>query len=441
MIKTKSIFLIFLVVVACGNKRRPGLSDKELFAQRDIDSLQQLSVVSDMENYVVPTGIKYRESRAIDPANPPVVLDISNRNLSIRRFNLSDYYSNVHYVTIKHPLPTTEGNFLFGVKYIFKIESSTMSGYVNSHFNFYTDSIVAGDIFFGYHSYDNKGNFLRTVKTYDFPKDYDVSQNKISCNCSDYSKAMGGDVNNNRFRVDDETIASYVYNVYYRTDDTASNDFLFTFGLKGDTLCVFRNYNPIPDKKGLPINAPAPNMYFYNGIFTIQQSMNDTIYRMTAPNRLVPVFVTNFGAYKLDIVLAGDFSNKFFPNIWKETDKYILFTYNQNYNSPNNRRNGSVQFFYSYYDKKTRHFYHFSEGTSIPSDQFLMENPIPDALPFILSYAEIEDHQLRVFYTKKRLEEITKSKEFAFLSSEQQNKLKTMQNELDDSEVLIMILE
>ena len=59
----------------------------------------------------------------------------------------------------------------------------------------------------------------------------------------------------------------------------------------------------------------------------------------------------------------------------------------------------------------------------------------------MLSYTEIEDNQLRVVYTKKRLEEISKSKEFASLPAEQQNKLKTMQNELDDSEVLIMILE
>jgi len=70
-----------------------------------------------------------------------------------------------------------------------------------------------------------------------------------------------------------------------------------------------------------------------------------------------------------------------------------------------------------------------------------MENPIPDALPFMWSYAETEDHQFRVIYTKKRLEEISKNKEFASLSTEQQNKLKMLQNELEDNEVLIMILE
>jgi hypothetical protein len=77
----------------------------------------------------------------------------------------------------------------------------------------------------------------------------------------------------------------------------------------------------------------------------------------------------------------------------------------------------------------------------VPPDQFFIENQISDALPFLLSYAEVEDHQLCVFYTKKRLEDLIKNNSFASLPLEQQNKLKTLQNELDDNEVLIMILE
>ena len=91
------VFLTFLIVTACGNSRRPGLSDKELFAQRSVETQQetdeQASDFSDMETYVVPHGIKYKESRAVDPAHPPVVINIANRNLNIRKFNLSDYYT------------------------------------------------------------------------------------------------------------------------------------------------------------------------------------------------------------------------------------------------------------------------------------------------------------------------------------------------------------
>ena len=127
--------------------------------------------------------------------------------------------------------------------------------------------------------------------------------------------------------------------------------------------------------------------------------------------------------------------------MWRESNRYVLFVYTQNRNSPNNRRDGTVKFFYTYYDKNNRQFYHFSEETTVPDDELLLENPIPDALPVLLKYADIEDHQLRMVYSKKRLEEIIKNKEFASLPPEQQNKLKAIQTELDDSEVLIMILE
>ena len=58
--KMYRIFLIILIVAACGNSRRPGLSDKDLFAQRKVETVQepeeQAPDFSDMENYIVPMG-------------------------------------------------------------------------------------------------------------------------------------------------------------------------------------------------------------------------------------------------------------------------------------------------------------------------------------------------------------------------------------------------
>jgi len=446
MIKTLNFIflLIFLIITACGKSKRPGLSDSELFAQKETaDTVRQTSKDSITEDYVVPPGIKYAESRAIDLANPPVVLDIANRKLNIRKFNLSDYYTKVRYIKIKHPMPPAEGNFLFDVDYYVTMKQGAMSGSgLSSRFSFKKDSIIAGDVFFGYYSYDNEGNFLHTIKTYDFPKTYDASQNKISYNQDDYIRAVSeGSTrkNNNRIKVDDKTMASYVYNPF----DTLKR-FLFTFDIKGDTLCRFQNYNFVPEmKKNAYVAPPSPNIYYYNGQLTVNQSLNDTVYRVVSPNRLIPAYVLNYGPYRLDVQTAfyGDQSQKLRLNTWREDKQYILFTYTQNYDCLNNRRNGSVKFFYAYYDKKSRQLYHFSEGTTIPKEEFFIENSVPDALPFILSYSEISDNQLRVYYSKKRLEEIIKNKGFASLSPEQQSKIKTMQNDLGESEVLIMILE
>ena len=438
--------LIFLLLTACGKSRRPGLSDKELFAQKETtDTLQQASKDSDSETYMVPPGIKYKESRAIDSANPPVVIDIANRKLNIKKFNLADYYTKVRYIKLKHPMPAEEGNFLFDANWYVSYDRGASSGRgLCSNFYFYKDSIIAGDVFFGYYSYDNEGNFLHTVKTYDFPKSYNVATNTISYYGDDYKRAMenaGSRRKNNLFSADDKTLASYVYN----TDDTLSRDFLFTFTVKGDTLCRFRNCNPIPVmKKRAAYPSPLPpDIYFYDNQLTVRQSMNDTVYRLLPPNRLLPVYVLNFGSYKIDIqtYIFGNQAQYLLPYTWKETNRYILFVYTQNRDTPNNRKDGSVKFFYSYFDKKSRQLYHFSEGTSMPEQEFLIDNQVPDALPFILSYADIGEDHTKVYYSKRRLEDIIKNKGFASLSPEQQNKLKTLQNELGDSEVLIMILE
>jgi len=233
--KTQLFFYlsVFLLATACGKSKGPGLSDKELFAQKETPDTKQKSkketVSPDTGTYVVPAGIKYTESRAVDPANPPVVFDIANRKLNIKKFNLSDYYTKVRFIKIKHPMPANEGNFLFDADYYISFENGAISGFgLSSRFNFMKDSIIAGDVYFGYYSYDYEGKFLHTIKTYDFPKVYNASKNTISYNREDYKRAIeqdGTHRNNTLFNADDKTSAKYVYN----TEDTLSRDFLFTF--------------------------------------------------------------------------------------------------------------------------------------------------------------------------------------------------------------------
>jgi len=476
------IFLIFLVVAGCGRNRRPGVSDKELFVQQIVDPLQQTIQeldFSDMETYVVPAGIKYRESRAIDPANPPIAFNIANRNLNIKKFDLSNYYSQVRYVKLKHPKQAVDGNFnLHGITPTFfaddeRLNSPLRVAFTPSIFKFTDDYIVAGDAYFGLHCYDKQGVFLYTIESNDYPKNYNASGNTFSFHSRDFKGYLGGftaygniclynlrEDNKNflclydlaqgkrimtrpfeesAYIIDYQSMAQSVYHPVRAPNE----DFLFTFDLKGDTLCRFPNYNSTPEVTENPLIAPLTNIYYHNNHLNVRQSLNDTVYRVISPNRLVPAYVLNFGNYKVDIktVLNDEQSEKLHPSIWREADSYILFVYTLNRNTPNNRRDGKVMFFYSYYDKSSRQFYHFSEGIATPENQFFMENPIPDALPFILSHAEIEDNQLRVSYNKRRLDEIINNAAFPSLPPEQQNKLKTMRDELEDNEILIMILE
>ena len=460
-----SIILICIIIVTCVNNGKTELSKKEIF-------VQQKNEVS----YIIPQGNKYTELREVDLANPPVVLSIADRKLNLKKFDLRDYYSKVRYITLKYPMQETIGNFLFDARYITKLETGGMTSNreYSSLFKFTDSYIIAGDNCFGIHCYDMDGRFLYTIESNDFPKSYSVSENSVSVNQSDRKGFMGGlsanknicmynllDDNKKRMLclydlslkeriitkpfemsatiLDANSFASYVY---HPLDTT--RDFLFTFNIKGDTLCRFLSYNPVSERKeGNFIMPPSADMYYYNDQLTIRQSLNDTVYRVIAPNRLIPVYILNFGAYKVDVrtALTDGQSNKLRPKIWKETDNYILLVYTQNRDVPNNRREGLVKFFYSYFDKKNRKLYHLNEGTIVPDNEFLIDNPISGALPFLMSQLNIENNKFFVCYSKKRLEDIIKNKGFSSLSPEQQNRLKTFQKNLNVNEVLIMLLE
>jgi len=464
--------LFSLLLPACGKNRNPGLSDKELFAQQSTtDTLKQALADFYPETYIVPQGIKYEESRAVDPANPPVVIDIANRNLNIKKFDLSDYYTRVRYIKLKHPMSAAEGNFLFGA---YVEGQGMMNSNFNSQFIFTNDYIVAGDILFGLHCYDKEGNFLYTLESNDYPKVYNRENYRLSYNGDDFKGFTGiiSTVNNyclyqvkedNRnmlclydlsqkkriitrpyegrsaYLLDNNSMASYVY----RPLDSLQN-FLFTFDIKGDTLCRFQSYLPVPViTRSYYLSPPSSFIYYYNNQLTVRHPLNDTIYRVTSPNRLTPAYVLNFGSYGVDLekALTDEQPEKMRPSLWKETERFILFNYTQNRNTPNNMERGVVKIFYSYYDKKRRQLYHITDGTTILELGYFIGDPVPDALPFILTQAIPDKDQLNVCYSKKSLEFFFKNKAFASLSSEKQNKLKTLQNDLDDSEVLIMILE
>ena len=466
------IILFLIIITACGNSS----------SQQKTDALQETEDKkpdSDLEAYVVPPGIKFAESRVVDSTNPPIMIDIANRKLNIKKFDISDYYTKIRYVKLKHPKPPTEGNYLLDATLKIRPESGGMTTYsgFNSLFKITDDYIISGDVYYGIHCYNKIGIFLYTIEANDFPKTYNVSENIVSVKMIDI-KGFSGELFLNKnlcmYKILDDnkksmiciydlslkerisvmpfelsltfidansisTIADYLYH----PSDTTRR-FLYTFDIKGDTLCRFLSYNPISEKKaGNLYSYPSADIYYYKDQLTIRQSLNDTVFRVVSPNRILPAYVLNFGTYKVDVhtIQTEEQPEKMRTYSWKETDQFILFTYTQGRNAPINRRNGFVKFFYSYFDKKDRQLYHLNEGTTALENEILIENSIPDALPFLLSQVIIDNNQLYVCYSKKRLEEIIKSKGFSTLTSEKQNKLKTVQKELNENEVLIMFLE
>ena len=178
----KILFCLALLSLFSCRNRNPNLSDKQLLALIN-DTTQR--VVFDADD-ASSAGVKFTEIRSVDPANPPVLLNIANRNLNIKKFNLSDYYTKVRYVKLKHPKLTKESNFLLDVR---RSNVSLMDEKVwrrrdfimgRSVFKFTDDYIIAGDACFGLHCYDKEGKFLYTIESNDFPKTYDATQSSIT---------------------------------------------------------------------------------------------------------------------------------------------------------------------------------------------------------------------------------------------------------------------
>jgi hypothetical protein len=77
------------------------------------------------------------------------------------------------------------------------------------------------------------------------------------------------------------------------------NYLMFSFNLKGDTLCKFQQY----DKLNNPITSTLTRVYYNpNWIFgqftTFKWAFNDTVFRIIPPNRLYPVYIFKFGEQK-----------------------------------------------------------------------------------------------------------------------------------------------
>lgn len=177
-----------------------------------------------LDTLIPNPGVKYRESRKINPQQPPVTLDFTG-TLESKELDIARYFSTVRYLKLKYPYPD-KGCFLSDANISFMYgEGGSFAYTYNSSVKFTAGNLVAGDPYMGYHCYD-------------LSADHYV----------DYS---------------------------YTPLDTIDCPFLTAFDIKGDTLCNFYNYNPQPVlKRSAATNPDRGAFYYYNDRFTVRQAYN-----------------------------------------------------------------------------------------------------------------------------------------------------------------------
>ncbi|MDR2956196.1 MAG: DUF4933 domain-containing protein [Prevotella sp.] len=477
MDKTRLILLIiFFIFLACGGKgKKQGLVEEVKTEEANLATVYEAEEILDT---IIPApGVKYKEKRSIDPNNPPIRLSLANSNKEDKNLDVADYYTKVKYVKLKHPLPPDKGAFLGDARVrTYSGHSSTSSRGVNSMVYVTKDKIVAGDGYFGYHCYDWDGKFEYTIASMDKlpnyrPKDrtveinwdeWDDSSRRIGSisfledNCIFYviqnkkwksyfhnmktrknyleRPAVGGEP----YLLNPTTVVSYFYSVHDEND----RGFLASLDYKGDMLCFFMNHNPVVKRQNKA--SPSPDsrfMYYCNDQLTVRQAYNDTIYRVVSEKQLLPVYTMDFGSQKMDgeIALYGDKSEKMVPYTWIETSDFVFVMHTKDYDCPSNRESGAVVFNYTYYDKASKKLY------NIPShklpEEYLISNSIEGGIPLIGNNIKANGKLLYIGYTKYQLESIINQKDFSSLTQEQQEKIKSLDNDLGDGEMLVMILE
>jgi len=376
-----SILFVFFLAVSCGRSRRLGLSDQELFTQQETaDTLLQQS---DTGTYSVPSGVQYTESRAIDPAQPPAVIDIETAlHQEAEDIPLSSIWTTVNYIKTTIPkdmrildyvirddtlfvscrnqdtnrqciVPyTLDGKFL---NIIWEVTSNGITQTYHPEIEEEPMPVITAqestrgtrmpppppamppwskgeEIIFNI-DFDDTGKDIHFTSTRWLDTEHPEYRKYVVSGLNGERKAV-------RFqRFGDAPHGTYYlpavgwFHVYQTLDEwfKKSSWSLITFSFDGDTLCRFANYNPVT-----PVNVTAGSgkdrltAYFYNDRLTFRTDYGDTIFRVEFPDRILPVYAINCGKYKLFAAegIRNQIENKVYIENIMETQRFLFIMIN-----------------------------------------------------------------------------------------------------------------
>jgi len=462
-----TIFAIAILLAGC-NQQSKKLQRLEAEVKVEIADVlnKDINNAAIMDEVTPSHGFKYTETRKPNADAPPVVINFANSR-DVEGFDLADYYSKVSYVKLKHP--NSNGRFLYNTSI------NVPGGYTMRSSDVYLtpNNIVAGDRYMGFHCYDPSGNFKYTIASMSNLPEYNSDENSITLQYSKLLKLITSafsiigdnclvvtvqgdkqvmycfDMNTQKTylrrplygQLNEMLLIApdkYITSNYYPFDPNTV--FLRSFSSKGDSLCVFPNYNSkltrINKRASYPDNSRT---YYYNDMLTIRQGMNDTVYRVSSESELNPAYVMNFGNKKVsvDSAIYGAKIGQHMPNRWLEAKDFI-FIVNDEYVVPEPNKPATIPLYYSF-DKQTKTLSKIKETTDV--NNFWINNSISNGIPLSLNFAKSDGKRLYAKYTKAQLEEFINSPNFSKLSQAQQTQVKSLHSDLDEKEMLVMILE
>jgi Domain of unknown function (DUF4933) len=219
---------------------------------------------------------------------------------------------------------------------------------------------------------------------------------------------------------------------------------LVTYNDKGDTICQFTDFDRIKNFSSNVYRTPVElASYYYKGQLTIKQEYNDTIFRLISPDRLLPVYLIDFGSFKVSyndgLNPEIDLSNKFLLYSLYESDDFLFVRYTQNNSSINNIKKNAVKFYNAIFIKKEGKLIHLPEVSNTPRGLINdLDGGIPFWPDFITPQGELID-----LVTGKLLKNYINSSEFKNLeiSQEARQKQISLANGLRPTDMILIFVK
>lgn len=224
---------------------------------------------------------------------------------------------------------------------------------------------------------------------------------------------------------------------------------LVVINYQGDTLSEFtRREKLVNYTKSLMRGTDEGSQYEENGSLFVRPAFNDTVFRITPPNRLTPVYTLDLGTYKVSKQQGVDpdfkLTGKIIPGDWAETKNFIFMTFTKDdYDCPNTRKNKTVKIYHALYSKQT------GKLTLIKGDPYnyspeILENNIDGGVPLWPAFYSISKNgEILMSLKGKDIKKRIKSKEFSQSSAPEQKKkeLEKLAATVSESEDILMIIK
>lgn len=464
---------------------------KELILQENEKALAEKAA---LEMQVAGTGkssfgaIRLKENRSVDPKNPPIRLDIIGTVKNTRDIKLSDVASSVRYVKLQTPPDTSllydhffcrddlmstirsDGEQII-FQGIFGLSRFNMNGdYIQTIWRNETGITFEGNfVMYGrrdfYGVLPNIPVSILNGKIYyifqDGPKGNKQvikykpeNSEKLAIQSKPEIPGLGTILGDTLFNAQQNSTEGYnwIYGlgngiwvgINQKCVAGETGSLLVTYSDKGDTICQFTDFDSIKNFSSSVYRTPTElASYYYKGQLTIKQEYNDTVFRLISPDRLLPVYLIDFGNFKVSyndgLNPHIDLSNKFLLYSLYESDDFLFVRYTQNNSSVNNIKKNAVKFYNALFDKKQGKLYHQPGFTLLPEG---ISNDLDGGLPFWPDFITPQGEMMKLV-SGKVIKDYINSQAFkkANISEENRQKQVSMATGLKNTDMVIMIVK